>query len=112
VLQREAVIHGVLDAVILRFNEARREDAERSAWWDDRQSLKIERGLGVIEQDCAAYRTEGTILPIALGCLLGFMERTDQALVTYDWRGAHPEAAAWYDGFAGSPLMTETASIP
>ena len=111
VLQQEALIHGVLDAAILRFNEERREEAERSSWWIGRQDGKIGRGLALMERESTAFCREGTVIPIVLGCLLGFVDRPDWALVTYDWRPDHPRLAAWFDRFAATPVMTETESV-
>lgn len=111
VLQDEALIHGILDAVILRFNEARRPEEERSAWWDQRQSRKIDLGLRRIEADIAAYTDPGSILPLLLGCLMGFMDNPQWALAPYDWRPGHPGLARWYGEFSRSPLMTETETI-
>lgn len=108
VLQRQAVIQGVLDAAILRFNEARREAHQRSQWWDTRQERKVARGLDRIEAECDAYTAPDTVLPIVLGCAIGFIDRPDIALVDYDWRTGHPRMAAWFEEFSASPLMTET----
>jgi glutathione S-transferase len=110
-LQREALIHGVLDAVILRFNEARRAEGERSKWWDERQQKKIDLGLARIESNIAAYTAPNTILPISLGCLIDFMEHPDWALVYYNWRPDFPGIAEWFEAFAITSLMKETETI-
>jgi glutathione S-transferase len=111
VLQREALIHGVLDAVILRFNEARRAEGERSQWWDERQQRKIDLGLARIETDIAAYTIPDTILVVLLGCLIDFIDHSDWALMSYNWRPTYPNLAAWFEVFSDSPLMTETETI-
>lgn len=110
-LTREAVVHGVLDAAILRFNEARRPTPERSPAWDARQERKIRLGLDAAEADLAGYTREGTIIPLMLGCAVDFIDHPDWSLVGYDWRKARPGLAAWFAAFSRSPLMVETATI-
>lgn len=111
VQQGEALVHGILDAVILRFNEARRTDGAPSPWWDGRQRRKIELGLARIEAEIAQFTAPGTVLPLALGCLIDFIDRPDWVLVDYGWRPAHPGIARWFEGFAATPLMTATETI-
>lgn len=108
ILQRQAIVHGVLDAAILRFNEARRPESQRSPRWDVRQKRKIDLGLASIEAECAAYTAPDTILPIMLGCLLGFIDRAEISLVPYGWREPCPALAAWFDAFSATPLMAQT----
>jgi len=109
--QREALVHGVLDAVILRFNEARRIENERSRWWDERQQNKINLGLRRIESEIAYYTNANTILPIVLGCLIEFMENTKWSLVTYHWKPHFPVIATWYEEFSKTPIMKQTVMI-
>lgn len=104
VLQQEAVIHGIMDAVVLRRMETRRSDSERSAWWDERQKRKIDIGLAQIEGDLDAYTAKPTIIPIMLGCMCHFMDR----VAADDWRKDHPGLAKWYEAYAKEPHMTAT----
>lgn len=105
VLQQEAVIHGMLDAAVLRRMETRREDAERSAWWDERQGKKITRVLAKLEDEIDAFIKEDNIIPITLGSALEFMDRI---LPDTDWRKGHPKLAAWLKEYTETPAMAET----
>lgn len=106
VLQQEALIHGVLDAVVLRRMETRREDGKQSPWWDERQQRKITLGLDRLEQEVEAITAAPTIAPIALGCALSFIDRV---LPDTDWRADHPKLAAWFESYAHTPHMQATA---
>ncbi|HSR56406.1 MAG TPA: glutathione S-transferase family protein [Alphaproteobacteria bacterium] len=106
VLQQEALIHGVLDAAVLRRMETRREEGKQSPWWDERQKRKITLGLAQIERDLDAITGAPTIAPITLGCALAFMDRI---LPDTDWRADHPKLAAWFEAYAKTPHMQATA---
>lgn len=108
VLQQEAVVQGVMDAVVLRRMETRREDSEQSDWWIDRQMRKIERGLAKIEDEIEDFTGADTIVPIALCCALEFMDRLTPHVPEFDWRGAHPKLAAWHEGYSEKPAMAAT----
>jgi glutathione S-transferase len=106
VLQQEALIHGMLDAAVLRRMETRREEGKQSEWWDERQKRKITLGLAQIERELDAITAAPTIAPISLGCALSFMDRI---LPDTDWRAAHPKLASWFDTYAKTPHMQATA---
>jgi glutathione S-transferase len=106
VLQQEALIHGVLDAAVLRRMETRREDGKQSEWWDTRQKRKIALGLAQLEDQCDAITAAPTIAPIALVCALAFMDRI---LPDTDWRADHPKLAAWFETVKDTPQMAATA---
>lgn len=104
VLQQEAVIHGIMDAVVLRRMETRRPDGQPSKWWDERQKRKIDLGLAVIEKELSAYTGTPTIIPIMLGCMCHFMDRVAED----DWRQGHPGLAKWYESYQKEPHMAAT----
>ncbi len=106
VLQQEALIHGVLDAAVLRRMETRREAGTQSDWWDTRQKRKIALGLAQLEDQCDAITGSPTIAPIALVCALAFMDRI---LPDTDWRADHPKLAAWFETVKDTPQMAATA---
>ena len=106
VLQQEALIHGVLDAAVLRRMETRREEGKQSEWWDERQKRKIVLGLSRIEDDIEGLTGAPTITPITLGCALSFMDRI---LPDTDWRTDYPRLAAWYESYIKTPHMAATA---
>jgi glutathione S-transferase len=105
VLQLEAVVLGIMDAVGQRRQETRREDSEQSAWWIGRQMSKIRRGLEKIEGDIDAFTGNDTIVPIELFCALEFMDRFQGDIPEFAWRPAHPKIAAWHAQFS------QTASV-
>jgi glutathione S-transferase len=106
VLQHEAVIHGVMDAAVLRRMETRREDGKFSPWWDERQKRKITLGLAQIDRDLDDMVGGDTIVPITLGCTLSFIDRI---LPDTDWRADHPRIAAWFEKYDKTPHMQATA---
>ncbi len=106
VLQQEALIHGMLDAAVLRRMETRREEGKQSEWWDTRQKRKIALVLGQIEASVEALTEAPTITPITLGCALSFMDRI---LADTDWRADHPKLAAWHLSYKDTPHMAATA---
>lgn len=99
VLQQEAVILGVMDAVVLRRQETRRPDSEQSVWWIGRQMSKIERGLAKIENEIEEFTGSGTIVPIELCCALEFMDRLQGEIPEFAWRPAHPRIAGWHEAY-------------
>jgi glutathione S-transferase len=104
VLQQEALILGVLDAVVLRRMESRKPDGPPSKWWDDRQKRKVDIGLDLIERELAVYTGEPTVIPIMLGCMCHFMDRVSPD----DWHKTHPKLARWYEGYRTEPHMAAT----
>lgn len=111
VLQQEAVIQGIMDAVVLRRMETRREDSEQSPWWIERQMRKIERGLAKIEDDIDDFTGGETIVPITLCCALEFMDRLKPHVPEFDWRPAHPKLAAWHEDYSERPAMAATRPV-
>ncbi|MQA65082.1 MAG: glutathione S-transferase [Alphaproteobacteria bacterium] len=105
VLQREAVVLGVLDAAVLRKMEMRRPEAQRSEQWDERQRLKIQHGLDLIEAHIQEYTDTSTIIPVELGCLLGYLDRD---FPDYDWRTGRIGLPRWWETYRACPAMVET----
>jgi glutathione S-transferase len=105
VLQREAVVLGVLDAAVLRKMEMRRPEAQRSEQWDERQRLKIQHGLDLIEAHIQEYTDTSTIIPVELGCLLGYLDRD---FPDYDWRTGRIGLPRWWETYRTCPAMVET----
>lgn len=110
VLQQEAVILGIMDAVVLRRQETRREDSEQSEWWIGRQMSKIERGLAKIEDEIDDFTGSDTIVPIELCCALEFMDRLRGDVPEFAWRPGHPKIAAWHESY--SETAAAAASRP
>ena len=107
VLRLHAAADGILDAAVLRLIEnARRPEEYRWAEWDARQKAKIERALDLLESEAEALAGPLTLLPITLGCALGYL---DFRFPDEDWRSGHPKLAAWYQDFGSRPSMRDTA---
>jgi glutathione S-transferase len=107
VLRLHAAADGILDAAVLRLIEnARRPEAYRWAEWDARQKDKIERALDLLESEAEALEGPLTLVPITLGCALGYL---DFRFPAEDWRAGHPKLAAWYRDFGARPSMRDTA---
>lgn len=104
VLQREAIIHGVLDATVLRRMEGRKPDSTPSQWWDDRQKRKVELGLGLIEGQLKDYTDPKTILPILTACMCLFLDRASSG----EWRNDYPGLGKWYNAYKAEPHMVAT----
>lgn len=104
VLQREAVVHGVIDAAVLLGHELRREDSEKSAAWMKRQRRKIVVGMTKIEGELADFTDDSTIVPIELACTCQYMDR----VYDEDWRKAYPGVAKWYEAYLRTPHMVAT----
>ena len=108
VLQMEAVVQGVMDAVVLRRQETRREATEQSQWWIDRQMRKIELGLAMIEDRLDGFTGNDTIVPIEVCCCLEFMDRLAPEIPGFDWRANQPRLAAWHLSYRHTPSIVAT----
>ena len=107
VLRLHAAADGILDAAVLRLIEgARRPEAYRWPEWDARQKAKVERALDLLEAEAETLSGPLTLVPIALGCALGYL---DFRFPAEDWRAGHPKLAAWYRDFGSRPSMRDTA---
>jgi glutathione S-transferase len=104
VLQREAIIHGVMDATVLRRMESRKADSTPSKWWDDRQKRKVDLGLSLIESELKHYTDPKTILSILTCCMCHYMDRASSD----DWRKDYPALGKWYDAYKTEPHMAAT----
>ena len=105
VLRLQALCDGVLDAAILRLLEGKREAAQQSPAWIERQKRVIGRGLDALEADVTAL-TRMNIGTIAAGVTLGYL---DFRFGVDNWRSTRPKLAAWYESFAKRPSMGATA---
>lgn len=104
-LMLQGLADGIDDAAILIRMEDRREDAEKSAWWVERQAAKVARGLDALEREAENFGADINIGHIATACMLGF---ADLHNLCGDWQPGHPKLAKWYDEFCQRPSMTAT----
>lgn len=88
----EALGDGITEATV-NINHEYREpaDRQRAPAWFEKQQLKIDRGLALMEKDLGAnefcFDNRFTLADISAGYTLGYL---DYALPKYDWRGKHP----------------------
>lgn len=91
----EALGDGIAEATV-NINHEYREpaDKQRSAEWFEKQRVKIDRGLAVMEQDLGSgdfcHGRRLTLADIAAGYALEYL---DFALPDYEWRSKHPALA-------------------
>lgn len=106
VLRRHAAADGILDAAVLRLIEKARRPAElRWADWEASQKAKVERSLDLLESEAGALGEPLTLDQVTLGCALGYL---DFRFAEEDWRGPHPQLAAWYADFGARAAMRDT----
>jgi len=91
----EALGDGVTEATVAINHELREpKDKQRAQAWFDRQQLKIDRGLSVMEKDLGSnefcFGGRLTLADIAVGSALGYL---DFGLPDQDWRNTHPGLA-------------------
>ena len=89
----EALGDGIADATVLISHDY---DKKQSAEWHQKQRLKIDRGLAVIEKDLGdrefCHGASFTLADIAAGYALGYL---DLALPDIDWRAKHATLACF-----------------
>jgi glutathione S-transferase len=108
----EALADGIADATFLVIIEALRPEANRSAYWLERQDLKISRGIAALAADVDAGRlpreqvTSGVIATV---CALEFFSfRYPYA----PWRTTHPTLDIWSRIWHDLPQYAETRPVP
>lgn len=99
-LQIQALTDGILDAALGLVMESRREDAEKSAYWQERWHGAIGRALAVLEADWLDKLHSWNSATIAAACTLDYLLFR---LPEIDWRGAHPRLAAWFEDVRVNP---------
>lgn len=106
----EALGDGITESTV-NINHEYREpaDRQRSPAWFEKQQLKIDRGLALMEKDLGAkeYCIGGrlTLADIVAGYTLGYL---DYALPDYQWRGRHPALARLAERLAVRPSFSTT----
>lgn len=107
VLTLEALGDGICDAAVLMVYEGRsRPEDKRHEPWVQGQWSKVERALGVLEENwIGLLKAPLNIGQIAIGCALGYL---DFRHPERDWRTGHPNLATWYGDFEARPAMSDT----
>lgn len=103
-LKQQALADGIMDAAIIRRNEAARPVEDARSKNMERQRQIVTDGLDTLERDTPAEQLDlGTI---SIGCCLAYL---DLRFAHEPWRDAHPALNRWFEGFSHRPEMTETA---
>jgi glutathione S-transferase len=88
---------GMLDAALLLVYEKRfRPEEKWHAPWQERQQLKIDRSLDVLERNPPAWKEAPDYGHLTLACALGYLDFRHEG----KWRTGHPGLVAWLDEFA------------
>ncbi len=109
----EALGDGVAEAAVEINHEYREpKDKQRAPAWFERQRLKIDRGLAVMEKDLGAgefcFGGRFTLADIAVGYALGYL---DFALPEVEWRKGHRALARLAERLAARKSFSGTAHI-
>jgi len=106
-LTRQALGDGLLNAAVLtRYERVARPPELHWQPWEDGQLEKVRDALAEMERQAAALAVEGCdIGEITFGCALGYL---DFRFPELDWRGGHPQLAAWFARFDAQPAMAAT----
>ena len=107
----EALGDGIAEATVAVNHEYREpKEKQRAPAWFDKQRLKIDRGLAVMEKDLGAgefcFGGRFTLADIAAGYALGYL---DFALPEVVWRNAHPGLRRLAERLAARKSFSETA---
>lgn len=107
VLAGQSLADGALDAAVLRrYEVALRPEVLRWSEWIEGQRSKVARSLDVFENLAPVLAQEPTIVEIAIGCVLGYL---DFRFAEDAWRERCPRLAIWYAQFSSRPSMQATA---
>lgn len=106
VLCLEALCDGLMDAALLQVYEGRfRSEDKRDANWLAHQAAKVERALGVLEEQADALGDRIDAGTIALACALGYLDLRFSGT----WREGHPRLVAFLERFAAAvPAFEKT----
>ncbi|KAJ3173974.1 hypothetical protein HK101_010978 [Irineochytrium annulatum] len=116
VLATESLADGMMEASLLaRYETAMRPKEFLWEQWLEIQKGKAMRGVGVLEGRvrgdslyASDLKPEGGVLDlgtIAVICALGYLDFRHDA---WNWRGAAPKLAKWYETLCARPSVAET----
>jgi glutathione S-transferase len=106
VLTEQSLADGILDAALLaRYELAVRPESLQWGDWAQSQMGKIAGALDYFESVIGERGDKVDIGTITLGCALGYL---GFRFADYDWQGARPALAAWFEKFNQRPSMLQT----
>lgn len=92
-LKRQALADGVTDAALAIVQENRRPEEQRSAYWIERWTAAIERGLAHLEDGAINALDQWRLDAMATACALDYL---NFRLPHLDWESRFPQTATWY----------------
>lgn len=103
VLKQQAIADGIMDAAIIRRNEAARPEEDARAKNIQRQRMIMSNGLAALEAAPPADQVDlGTI---SIACCLGYL---DFRFAEEPWRSSHPALDRWFTAFSQHREIAET----
>jgi glutathione S-transferase len=101
-----ALADGIMDAALLMVYEKRfRPEDKWHPPWQERQQLKIDRAVALLERQPPTWRESPDYGHLTLACALGYLDFRHEG----KWRQGHPGLAMWLDTFAKAvPAFAET----
>jgi glutathione S-transferase len=106
VLTEQALGDGLLDAALLaRYENTCRSDAQRSSDWIDGQMTKIAAALDQMESDVAVFGARISIGSLTIACALGYL---DFRFASFDWRSSRPTLTEWFATVSERPSLRDT----
>lgn len=109
----EALASGLLDAAVAIVTERRRDPAEQSPAWIQKQQGKVDNALAALSAGLGdkawCHGHSATLADIATGIALGYLEFRFPEIA---WRTRHANLARLQDTLAAWPAFVETAPPP
>jgi glutathione S-transferase len=105
----QSLADGILDAALLaRYEEALRPEAQRWNDWRDGQMDKLRTSLQALEQAPQQLQGRVDIGTLSLACALGYIDLRFDA---WGWRARFPRVAEWAGGFMQRPSLQASWSL-
>ena len=105
-LKQQAIGDGIMDAAVGRRMEgAKPGEAARDVFMA-RMKAAVDRALSELEGELPHRAVD--IGSISVACALGYL---DFRFPHEDWRAAHPELAAWFEGFSEHSGIAQTMPV-
>lgn len=104
-LRLHALADGILTYAVMRINETRRPESERSPGQMARWRRDIAGTLDALEKRAAELDGPITIGQVTAGCALGYL---DFRFGNEDWRPGRSGLARWFETWSKRPSMTAT----
>jgi glutathione S-transferase len=105
----QAMADGILGAALLaRYETALRPGDKLWTDWLNGQMDKMKTTLAALETAASKLGDRVDIGTISYACALSYL---DLRFPTFDWRGAYPKAAVWYQSFEQRPSMVATKLV-